>query len=171
MKAFHLILLIGILQGCKINHNMTQNSNNNSASFTPLYTPGPPALVYKTKINYNNQVPVILSEDKSKIVAYPDPSDIRMGNDFPYPTVLNNGYLLDNRGIGKNVAFLKITYKEYSKLSEAPSVKELYSMILDKDPLTELCNCGNRNAFTDIMEQLNELINNHTLRTTCKSIK
>ena len=140
-------------------------------TFTPVFTSGPSVFVYKTKANYNNLVPVILSDDKTEILSYPHPSDIKTGSGYPLPVLLNNGYLLDNRGIGKNVAFLKITYEDYSKLENAPSLKEMYSLILDKNPLTELCDCGVKSAFTDLTKQLNDLIDKKVIRTTCKTIK
>lgn len=79
--------------------------------------------------------------------------------------------MLDNREIGENVAFLNMTYEEYAKLKEVPTLKELYGLIIDKDPLIELCNCGVKTVFTDQVKQLNELIDNKKLRTICKIIK
>lgn len=115
-------------------------------------------LVYKTKTNYNNLVPILLSDDKTEIVMYPAPTDVYYQGKLALPTQLKQGYLLDNRGIGKNVAFIKLTYKEYSKLKKAPSLKELYTMIVDKEPLLEIYNCGNRENFSNLIEQLNQII-------------
>jgi hypothetical protein len=144
----------------------------NNIAFTPDFeTPAPPALVYKTKADYANRVPVLLSEDKTEIIAYPHPADLRVGEAFLMPTTLEEGYLLDNKGIGANVAFLSYTYEEYSKLPETPALKELYNKILDKDPLTELCNCGSKKALTDPEKQLNSLVKEGKLRTVCKVVK
>ena len=132
---------------------------------------GPHVIVYKTKKNYNNKVPVIISEDKSKIVSYPDPSDIKKENSYPVPTKLKNGYLLDNRGIGVNVAYLKMTYAEFAKLQQAPSLDSMYSMIIDKDPLIEMCDCGSRYAMKDPVKELNALIKKGELRKACKVVK
>lgn len=148
-----------------------QVQNSTQAEFVPVFSTGPQLLVYKTKADYNNLVPVILSDDKTTIVSYPHPKDIIVGSGYPLPTLLNNGYLLDNRGIGKNVAFLKMTYEDYSKLKDTPTLKELYSLIIDKDPLTELCNCGVKTASDNSVIHLNKLIDNNKLRTTCKTIK
>ncbi|MGG7035856.1 MAG: hypothetical protein ACI7YS_11790 [Flavobacterium sp.] len=150
---------------------MTQTNNEEGTQFVPQYIPGPQALIYKTKNDYSNLVPILLSADKTEIISYPHPNDLKVGSGYPLPTFLNDGYLLDNRGIGKNVAFLKLTYQEYSELKNPPSLTELYSYIIDKDPLTELCDCGNKTAFTDIKKQLNILIDKKKLRTTCKPIK
>lgn len=141
-------------------------NGQSKVTFTPDYkTPAPPALVYKTRADYTQLVPVLLSEDKTEIVSYPHPSDV---SSRPVPTQLADGYLLDNRGIGKNVAFLKLTYDEYSKLGEVPKLTELYDLIIDKDPLTELCNCGNKKAIKNPEEELNELIKAGKLRDVCR---
>lgn len=137
-------------------------------SFKPDYSPGPPAIVYKTKANYNKQVPVMLSDNKLEIISYPHPSDLKTGNDFHYPTILKNAYLLDNKGIDKNVAFLKYTYEEYAKLPEAPSLKILMESIIDKDPLIEIYNCGNKASYNNIEKQLNEIITNKQLKQIFK---
>lgn len=171
MRILIFIFIIAF-NACSTNHKTIRNTHKSEPIiFTPQFIPGPQALIYKTKSNYNNLVPVLLSEDKSEIISYPHPSDIIIDNSYPLPTNMNKGYLLDNRGIGINVAFLKMTYEEYSKLKNAPSLKELYDMILDKEPLTELCNCGNKNAYPDIIPQINKAINENKLRAICKTIK
>jgi len=38
---------------------------------------------------------------------------------------LANGYLLDNRGHRKNVAFLSMTYGDYGALDTLPSLRQL----------------------------------------------
>jgi len=117
-----------------------------------------PTLVYKTKGNYDNLVPILLSDDKTEIVMYPAPTDIYYQGKLALPTKLKQGYLLDNRGIGKNVAFIKLTYQVYAKLDKAPSLTELYAMIVDKEPLLEIYNCGNREDFSNLVKQLNQII-------------
>jgi hypothetical protein len=112
----------------------------------------------------------MLSDDKLEIISYPHPNDLKTGNDFHYPTLLENGYLLDNKGIDKNVAFLKYTYEEYSKLPEAPSLKTLMEAIVNKDPLTEIYNCGNKKSYKNIEKQLNEIITNKKLKQTFKQL-
>jgi hypothetical protein len=154
-----ILIISCILLSCK---------SNNKAAFKPDYSPGPSAIVYKTKADYSKNVPVILSADKSEIVSYPHPTDIKSGDLFQYPTVLKGGYLLDNRGVNENVAFLKLTYEEYSKMPEAPSLEILYSLIIEKDPIIKICDCGNKKAFNNLTEQLNTLILKNKLLTVCK---
>jgi hypothetical protein len=164
-------LSLALLAACAANKDVAQNGDSAEVNFAPRFATGPPAIVYKTKGDYFNLVPVFLSDDKSEIISYPDPADMKTGNDYPLPMRLHGGYLLDNRGIGINVAFLKMTYGEYAKLEHAPSLSELKSLIIDNDPLTELCDCGNKTAFSDIAAQLNAMIDGNTLRSRCKALK
>jgi hypothetical protein len=150
---------------------VSDETNSLASSFTPVYIPGPHALVYKTKKDYTNHVPIILNDAKSEIVSYPHPKDLQVGSGYPLPTFLSDGYVLDNRGIHKNVAFISMTYQEYANRTHPPTLQELFDMIIDKDPLIELCDCGYKAAFTDIEKQLNDLIVNNKLRNLCKAIK
>lgn len=156
------------------------NSCSNSKHITENYTvvaqqaaQGPPTYIYQTRNNYNDKVPVLLSEDKLELVSYPDPADLKKGGRFTYPVPLAAGYLLDNRGINKQVAFLKLSYEEYAALPQKPDKASLMSMILDKDPLISLYSCGNRNNYNDttIVEQLNAVINQRKLAQEFERIK
>ncbi|MBC7552561.1 MAG: hypothetical protein H7257_01140 [Taibaiella sp.] len=122
-----------------------------------------PVIVYKTKKNYKNLVPVTLSEDRTKIVAYPDPSDFKSASHNWLPVKLHKGYWLDRRGINRNVAFLNITYKQYALLPKAPAIEKLYSLIKDNEPLTEFCNCGQHQDFPHPVKKLNSLIDKKKL--------
>ena len=164
---YWLILLIGIWS-CKSQQGVGKNTVD---EFAPDFTKGPPTIVYKTKRNYDDRVPIIVSGDKTVIVSYPGQEDIRRGNGLPLPLSLKKGYLLDNRGINVDVAFLKITYAEYVAMKYQPSLAEMYAMIEDDDPLVELYDCGCRKVFVDIEGQLNELIKNNDLRNICRIVK
>ncbi len=148
----------------------TKPTPTSTANAPAMDFSGPPTIVYKTKANYNNKVPVTLSDDKSRIVSYPAPKDVFYNGSLAYPSPLEQGYLLDNRGIGKNVAFLSLTYEEYSNLSQVPTLQDLYAMIIDKDPLTQMCNCGNRNKYNDVAADMNRLIKDNKLGV-CSKIK
>ena len=168
MKIIISIITVFIFScGSKNNKNTTKLNENSNIIFNDIQ----PLLVYKTKSNYNDLVTVLLSEDKKTIVSYPHPKDIIIGSGKPLPIILNDGYLIDNRGINKNVAFLNITYFEYEKLENAPNINELYKMIIDKNPLLELCNCGTKANFKNVKEELNEIIKNKELQLKCKTIK
>ncbi len=145
--------------------------SNTAAAQMAAAAPGPHLLVYKTKKDYRQLVPVMLSDDKKSIVSYPDPQDIRVVGSAITPTSLKDGYLMDNRGIGENVAFLNITYKQYAKLKTAPEIEKLYSLIKDKDPLVMLCDCGLKQSFKDPKADVNKLIAGKRLTTKCKVLK
>lgn len=146
------------------------SASNHTASAQVAGTPGPHLIVYKTKGNYNNLVPVLLSDDKQSIIGYPAPQDIRSGGKSIMPTRLRKGYLIDNRGINEHVAFIDMTYEEYAKLNEAPTVDKMYTMIKDKDPLVSLCDCGLKSSFKNPKSKINHLICRKRLFKKCKAI-
>lgn len=129
----------------------------------------PPIIIYKTKKNYNKNVAVILSDDKSTIVSYPDLSDVYRNGTYCYPTPLKKGFLLDNRGINKNVAFLSITYEEYAALKNAPTIDEMKKMIIDDNPLKCLFQCEKSLTNNNSIEDLNLLIKKRCKQ--CNKIK
>ena len=132
--------------------------------------PSAPCIIYKTRADYSGNVPVMLSPDKSRIVSYPDKKDIYYKGKLAYPTALKDGYLLDNRGIGPDAAFLKLTYEAYRDLDKTPSSDELLKLILDNDPVTEMYQCGYRSQYTDPEKELNEIITSGKLGN-CKRLK
>lgn len=134
------------------------------ASFSLIPVTSPSIIIYKTKKDYSKYVPVTLSADKSKVVSYPDPKDVYYMGKLAYPTPLAKGFWLDNRGIGPNSAFIKLTYEEYSKLKNAPTTNELYAMIIDKNPFTEIVDMGNRSNFKDVVADINRIIEKHELK-------
>lgn len=139
------------------------SSNMNEKASGVVTMAAPPCIIYKTKGDFDKNVPVILSSDKSKVISYPDVRDIYYKGEFAYPSKLSKGYLLDNRGISPDVAFLKYTYEEYSKLEKTPTAAELYNNILNRDPLAEMYDCGSRAAFADPVKELNALIESGSL--------
>jgi hypothetical protein len=122
------------------------------------------AVVYKTKADYSKYVTVTLNAGKSAIVAYPAPKDVFYNGKIAYPTHLANGYWLDNRGITANSVFISITYDDYAKLSEAPKLKDMMDLIIDKDPFTEIYNLGDRQKYTDEVNQINNIIKKGELK-------
>lgn len=117
-----------------------------------------PIIIYKTKQDYSQQVPVTMSADKMSIVSYPAPSDVYYGAELAYPVTLKDGYFLDKRGVDQNSAFTKWTYYEYSRLQKTPTQEEIKKMLLETDPFTEMWYCGTRNDFKDLENELNNAI-------------
>ncbi|RGN31411.1 hypothetical protein [Bacteroides oleiciplenus] len=166
-----LCLLLGVSacgtskkQSKKENVKTEEISMNQQDTRKDLIMGGSPAstspvvYIYKMKADYSNLVPVIMDGGRSRIVSYPHPKDLFRGKELCLPTPLVQGYWLDNRGIGPNVAFLTYTYEEYSKLPVAPSMEDLLANIADKYPLLEIHACGRRADYKDIVSELNEKI-------------
>lgn len=149
-----LILSLLIISGCGVHKNSTLSEVKTLES--PSLNSGLNAstLIYKTRADYFDRVPVLMNVEKDRILSYPDPKDLINA----LPTRLKNGYLLDNRGIGANVAFLTYTYATYSALSKAPALNQLMDSLLDRNPLTELWDCGSRSLFKKEVDELNALI-------------
>jgi hypothetical protein len=152
-------------KGGKTDHAVGNND------IVPVFSLSPGVMVYKTKNDYRDKVPVVLSSDRRSIISYPHPKDLFSDGKLAMPDRLEGGYLLDNRGVQENTAFLSYTYEEYGSLSSPPSLQVMYGKILDKDPLTELCNCGDKSVYTDVKLQINQLIRKNMLRQSCKVIK
>ncbi len=131
----------------------------------------PQILVYKTRANYNKLVPVLLSPDKKRIISYPAPGDVTGGASGFEPVQLHKGYLLDKMGVAWNTAFLKYTYEEYAKLKTLPSEEEMYKMIVDKDPLVSLYDCGRREPINNLVHKFNDMIDEGKIKKKCQPIK
>lgn len=127
----------------------------NTQTSQEVSIPGPKVIIYQTTKDFSMFVPVILSDDKESLVSYPDIKDVYYNGVLAYPTKLNQGFLLDNRGITKNVAFINLTYEQYSKLDKTPDAVQLMKMIVDKNPLSKMYSCGVRSTYTEIEKELN----------------
>lgn len=151
----------------------TEEMQINDNEYQPL-TAGisalPPLIIYRTKGDYQFMVPVMLNDEKTEVVSFPAPTDMFYQGELAIPVNLEQGYLLDIRGVGPNTAFLRMTYKTYSELDSAPSAADLYNLIFDKDPFLEMYICGNRGDKKQDIEKANLTIREGKL-TECESIK
>lgn len=158
MKYLYFLLTMIFLQmitgSCRTPQNQVVTGNA---------LPGPELIVYKTQKDYYRNVPVIMTADGKALESYPGIRDIYVKGRLAYPTRLEQGYLIDNRGISVRVAFLKITYEEYARLKATPSPGELLEMIEDRDPLIEMYSGGNRSRWANPVEEINALIRSGSL--------
>lgn len=166
-----IFLILGSVLLFSCSRTATPSVTKENQSGGQVAVPSPPCIVYKTRSDYSQQVPVILSADRKTVVSYPDIKDVYVQGKLAYPTQLEGGYLLDNRGIGPQVAFLTYTYEEYSKLDHTPTADILFGKILDKKPLREMYDCGPRSKFTDPVNELNEIIRSGRLKSEMKRLK
>ena len=153
-----IFLSVIILFSCRSNQ-MTREEKLPVVNREVIFAPGPQAVIYKTVKDYADLIPVIMDDSKTKIISYPSPTDIYYNGKLAKPTVLKNGYLLDNRGINGNVAFLSYTYEEYSKLTGVPTMSEMLGKIVNRQPLVEMIDCGLRTQYKEEVKELNMLIN------------
>ena len=158
MKKILLLLVVIIAITSFSCSNSSQSTSGVPIESTGITSTGPDALIYKTKADYNTLVPVILNAERTDIVSFPAPGDLKYKGKPAIPTELENGFLLDNRGITENVAFLNITYESYIALDKTPSKDELLEMIIDSDPLTVMFNCGKRARYNNEVQELNTCI-------------
>lgn len=126
-----------------------------------------PVIVYRTSTDHSDHVPVALSSD-GKIVSYPHPTDVE-GDVRPID--IGDGYLLDRRGIGTDVAYLDYTFAEYAALENAPGLSELEARIIDRDPLIEMYHCGTRADHSDPEKEMRSIVQQGTLAQRCKKLK
>ncbi|HTX87790.1 MAG TPA: hypothetical protein VMC08_02285 [Bacteroidales bacterium] len=158
MKTPFLLIVASLFLSVSCSKHTVPSSAGKETTPGAVNIPSAPCIVYKTKKDYSKYVPVGLSEDKSRITSFPGVLDLKRDGKFTYPTPLVSGYLLDNRGIGPDVAFLEITYEEYNSSDQSPQASDLFGKLLEKDPLLEMYRCGNVGDYTDIVGQLNEII-------------
>ncbi|MDX9749623.1 MAG: hypothetical protein RBT71_00890 [Flavobacteriales bacterium] len=166
MRPLVIYVLAGLMTACA-----GRKPGENHAAKATTVAATAPAFVYRTQADRRDHVPVLLSADRTAIVSYPHPRDLRTSEGFPLPTDLGKGWLLDNRGIGPNVAFLRHTYAEYAALEAPPSLAELEAAIMDRDPLRDFCDCGKRSTYTDIADELRQIVARNALTTRCKKLK
>lgn len=114
----------------------------------------PPVVIYKTRGNYNDFVPVNLAPNGNALLSYPGVHDVFYQGILAKPTPLESGFLLDNRGIDTNSVFLDYTYEVYSALPQTPLQEEIMQHIMIRDGIEALysCRCARDTAL------LNEMI-------------
>lgn len=162
MKKFISITIVIILLSscCPMKKN----------AYQPNYSPGPKTIIYKTKKDYSQNVPVILNDEKTAIVSYFGTGDLTYKGEIAYPVELIDGYLLDNIGIRENVAYTSLKIDEYKKSNKMFTKDELFALIIDKDPIEKMYSCGNRSKFSNEIEEINKLITDKQLKN-CKKLK
>jgi hypothetical protein len=169
MVYFTLILLtIHLLSGCSRSVAPGNAATKESKPQGNIKKAGPPVMIYKTKNDYFDKVPITLSENHHKVIAYPSQKDIIVGESFSYPTRLSNEFLLDNRGIGQHSAFLSLSYAEYAEMDADITDENLFPKIVDPDPFLEMYHCGSRFDYSDLTRELNEMIEQNNFERCTK---
>lgn len=163
------IATIGALTACQSSKETNKAENaettvtetvNENGTIPPLAMAMPRVVIYKTTADFSNNVPFAMDDSKTQIVSFPDPADIK---DNKRPTQLDNGYLLDNFGIGKNVVYTDYTYEQFAALESVPDLETLMQHIVERNPLVEYYVSGAeypRTGEARTIEGLNKVIAN-----------
>ena len=92
--------------------------------------------IYKMKGDYIKNVCIGLTDDKTRILVYPGPTD-NCGDPGDNPYTMLDGYYLDGCcNYGLNSAYLSITKEEYQEIFPI-SKDSMMKLILDSDPYLE----------------------------------
>lgn len=110
--------------------------------------------IYRTNGDYADRVPITLNASRTELLSYPAPGDLKGAE----PVRLDDGFLLDNRGIGANTAFTSWTYAEYMAMPSAPSAAEIMKHILPDARVTEIYEMPFTVGTPDAARRCNELI-------------
>jgi hypothetical protein len=145
MRCLVLLWLI-ILAGCKAEEVKTSLKET------------APVTIYQTSSDYSGLVPVQLSPDGQRIVSFPDPRDLKVGDRWLKPVKLKNGFWLDQQGVGRNTAFLQLNYEEYAALPAVPDSATLLELILVRKPFMSMYACGRKSDFGNLVVELNQAV-------------
>ncbi|MFN5443220.1 MAG: hypothetical protein ACK48V_03235 [Crocinitomicaceae bacterium] len=122
-------------------------------------------VVYKTKKDYSNLIPIQLAQDKQTILSYPAKEDlVRVGNSNAI--LLEKGFLLDLIGVNLNSVFTHYSLQQYQLIS-TPSLEEFKKNIIEIDPFTEMYSCEHKYD----QNELNKFILDNVISNKCLKIK
>ncbi len=161
-KQITLLLLI-LFTAC---NSLKQNST--IINFTPDYSPGTHIIIYKTKKDYSQNLPVLYDEKKQKITKLFSNKELMANGNILYPIPLQKGYWLDRIGIDTTVAYVSFSIQKYTQSMMPITANMLKSKIIDKNPLLEMYDCGKIKG--DTIKIINEIIKNGMLKK-CKRLK
>jgi hypothetical protein len=170
-KTFLIISIFAFLIYACGPGKKTSDNKENDAPAGLIAVPQQGFIVYKTKADYFEKVPIQLSEDKNRVISYPAASDLKKKGEYTFPVKLADHYLLDRRGIGPHTAFLEWDYEKYVESAGTRSTDELLKLVLDADPFIELYHCPSKVDETAAIGHINDLIYSDQLNLKCKRIK
>jgi len=152
-----LLLIIVFLYSCRARGEMPLAAFVHHADIIH-FRPDSPLVIYKTRADYSQFVPVRMNANRTEIIKAPHPSEFIHQGRLSLPVAINQGYWIDNIGISPDVAYLRFTIENYSKLDEPLPVEIMLRYILDAYPLLEMYQCGYRYEYRDIFSEVNVLV-------------
>lgn len=142
------------------NNPVTTDTNPVSGSVSNVVAPN--IIVYKTVRDYSGLAWVYLSADKSQVISYMDPADILN----QLPTQLHNGYY--SGVLNMNTAIINIKIDAYSKMPHPLTPTQLFSLIVNNNPFSEMYDCGSKGKIDT--DHINTLIDTNALVTECTKV-
>jgi len=161
-----IMMIVFVVSSCKSAKTIPVNQLTGSELVN--HNSSDRAIIYKTKGDFSNNIPVIMNDERTKIIRFPARDALNYDGKITRPVKLIKGYLLDNNSINANVAFLSFTYEQYFNFREMPSEELMMKYILEKYPLVEMYDCGIRSEYRDLIHEINVLIDRDL--KNCKKI-
>lgn len=146
-KAAVLLALMSIMMSCK---------TTKVQAFLPEADAR--VIIYRTLMDYNHLVPITLNESRDRVSSFPAPSDLYQKGQLVLPVKLNEGFLLDRRGLGVHTAFTSYSYEDYALREKAPSPAELMESVIENQPFEVIYDCGRAGSYQDLVKELNAKI-------------
>lgn len=145
----------------------TTVTTNQPAGFVPTFYIG------KLKADYSIFLWVTLSTDKTEMVGGSAPN-----NDFQKKYIALHGGYVEGGFIGPLNVPIDLTVADYKLTSVYPptlSFLQMYNMIIEKDPFTELYKCNNTSSFSNdysssAVTVINNYIDNNQLSVKCVQV-
>ncbi|MFC2138311.1 hypothetical protein ACFLTE_09060 [Bacteroidota bacterium] len=96
-------------------------------------SPAGDVLKFRDGVDYSDNVYVLISEDKKRMVGYPAYKENFDNSAYD----VYKGYHLLKINYGINTGYLSLTFEEYGKVKDTISRKTIESLIIDRDPYSE----------------------------------
>lgn len=159
-----ILIFLTVTNGCKSSHKLTQPQAE-QFSMKPA-----PVVIYKTKADFDQLVPIAVAGEPPRLISYPHPTDLKFSDgSYRYPLHLKEGYLLDRKGVGPQTVFLRLTYEDYC--AQPPDPSTLLTLIAEADPMEEIWHCHLPYRQDALVDTLNHLITSQLLNRRCSRIK
>ena len=142
------------------NQPVTVDKNPAGGNISNVVAPN--VIVYKTKRDYSGLAWVYLSSDKTQVISFMDPKDILN----QLPVKLNSGYY--SGVLNMNTAIINIKIDAYSKMAHPLTPKQLFSLIINDSPFSEMYDCGSKGKID--VDHINSLIDTNKLGSECNKV-
>ena len=142
--------------------NQPQTASSSPAVGTVANMVAPNIIIYKTVRDYSGLAWVYLSSDKKQVISYMDPKDILN----QLPVKMDGGYY--SGVLNMNTAIINIKIDAYAKMPHPLTTKQLFSLIVNASPFSEMYDCGAKGKIDPA--HINALIDSNLLSSECNKV-